>query len=157
MFKLIPNWVWSGAIAVIAFAAGFVTNYYISYRANYLTALGANYEQFDTSTAEIRQSLKIFADIARGERAKTAQDVTDLQMRLLNAVSKAEDLSRRINTEASFIQSYETAAVNLQAASSEINGPKNGKGLVLAVNDYLGAEKGLRDAVLKEYNSFVWQ
>lgn len=153
----IPTWIWSGMIAVIAFAAGFVTNYYISYRSNYLSALNANYEQFDTSAAEVRQSLKTFADIANGQKKKTEQDAAEIQMRLLTAVTKAEDLSRRINTDTSFIRSYETAAVNLKAATATVSGPIDGKGLVLAVNDYLVAEKGVRDAVLKEYNAFIWR
>jgi hypothetical protein len=153
----VPNWVWSGMIAIIAFAAGFVTNYYISYRGNYLSALNVNYDQFDATTAEIRDSLKVFADIAGGERKKKPEDSTALQLRLLNAVGKVEDLSRRIDNSADFIKNYQTAAVKLKSASDEITGPANGKALVLAVNDYLLAEREVRNAVLREYNSFIWR
>ena len=152
----IPIWVRSAVIGAIAFGAGFVTNYYVDYRDNYVEALNANYAQFDRASEDIRETLRIFADISRGERPKTGEDVSSLQMKLLVAVGNVEDLSRRVDGSSSFLRTYQNAAVNLHNAAEEVSGPLNGKVMVDAVNDFLVAENEVRDTVLQEYNSFLW-
>lgn len=152
----IPGWVRSAVIGTVAFAAGFVTNYYVDYRNNYVEALNANYAQFDKASEDIRETLKIFADISRGVKPKSDNDVTALQMKLLVAVGKVEDLSRRVDGGPTFVRTYQDAAVNLRNAAETVNGPLNGKVMVDAVNDFLLAENQVRDSVLQEYNSFLW-
>ncbi|WP_448115902.1 hypothetical protein [Mesorhizobium amorphae] len=152
----IPVWLKAAIISTISFGAGFVTNYYVDYRNNYVIALNTNYDQFDKASEDIRNTLKIFADIAKGDKPRTDEDVSSLQMKLLKAVGQVEDLSRRVDGGSLFVKNYQDAAVNLNNAAQKIKGPSNGKEMVLAVNDFLLAESNVRDAVLKESNSFLW-
>ena len=149
-------WIWTVAASVIAFGAGFVTNYYVAYRGNYLTALNANYEQFDASAAEVKTTLKVFGDISQGVRQKSPEDTEKLQQQLLTALTKAEDLSRRVRSADRPIKDFGDAAVHLQSASEEVTGPADAKKLVEAVDAYLVAEQNVRTVVLKEYNAFLW-
>ena len=152
----IPSWLRGAVFGAIAFGAGFVTNYYVDYRNNYVEALNINYAHFDTASEDIRETLRIFADISRGEKSKTDDDVAALQMKLLVAVGKVEDLSRRLDSGSTFVRKYQDAAVNLRNAAETVTGPLDGKVMVDAVNDFLLAENQVRDSVLREYNSFLW-
>ena len=118
----IPRWAISGVVGVIVFAAGFVTNYYVDYRSQYVEALNANYEQFDKASEDIRETLKVFADIARGDKPKSSDNLNALQMELLVAVGKVEDLSRRVDGGATFVKVYQDAAVNLRNAAERSRG-----------------------------------
>lgn len=152
----IPGWFRNAALGTLAFAAGFVTNYYVDYRNTYVAALNSNYEHFDKASQDIRNTLRVFADVSRGNKLKSDEYVADLQMKLLEAVGKVEDLSRRVDGGSQFVRSYQDAAVNLRNAAEMLEGPLNGKVMVDAVNDFLLAENRVRDTVLQEYNSFLW-
>jgi hypothetical protein len=99
--------------------------------------------------------LRLFAEIAKGTKNKAPADVVQLQTRLLKAVSVAEDLERRLGKDA-VSSSYQRAAVELKKASDKVTGPLDAKPLVNAVNDYLVAEKKLRDTAVEEHTSFLF-
>jgi hypothetical protein len=154
----IPGWMKSALVGAIAFIAGFVTNYYVDYRNNYVSALNTNYDQFDKASQDLSNSLKVFADISDGQKAKRPEDVDKLEKQLIVALSKVEDLSRRIDDNRSgFVKNYQDAAIKLRNAAEEVQGPANGKVMVLAANDFLLAENEVRDAVLNESTSFLWR
>lgn len=145
----------SGVVVIVSATGGWFGSNYMSDRAAYKEALQANYAQFDAVSAEISDSLKDFAAIAVGKKAKTPEDADRLQSRLLKGVTVVEDLQRRLN-DATWIEQYETAAVKLKAASDKVTGPADAKPLVLAVSDYLVADKTVRDAVIEEHNRFLF-
>jgi hypothetical protein len=55
------------------------------------------------------------------------------------------------------VKNYQDAAIKLRNAAEEVQGPANGKVMVLAANDFLLAENEVRDAVLNESTSFLWR
>lgn len=143
------------ALAVGGFAGGFVTNYYVDYRGSYVTSLNANYEHFTSQSDEIMSILREFALVANGEATKSADNVAELERRLLAAVSTVEDLSRRLQGGSSIVSDYNQAALGLRSAAMQLEGPGNGKIMLKAAEDYLLAERSVRDAVLSE-TSEVW-
>ncbi|MBX5148499.1 hypothetical protein [Rhizobium lentis] len=156
MIESFKNYVRAGvaALVVLGPVGGWFANQYMDYRTAYREALSANYQAFNSASADIQESLREFADIARGTKTKSPDDVRQLQSRLLKALGAAADLQRRLNNLQGLAE-YEAASVNLKHASDKITGPADAKPLVIAVSDYLMAEKHLRDAVFKESNAFV--
>lgn len=151
--ELIMSWLKTGAFALFCASIGWLANQYMDFRSSYRDALEANYESFNEVARDIEQSLKQFADVARGTRPKDASDVENLQLKLLSAVTVAEDLQRRMKADNGLISQFKSAAVELQRASEGFSGPLDGKPMVQAVDQYLFAEQQLRDAVLSERNS----
>lgn len=135
---------------------GWFANQYMEYRTVYKEALTANYQQFTEATAQLEDSLKQFADVAKGDRTKSESDVAQLQMRLLKALNAAEDIERRMNASSPAVEEYRTATIQLKQASDGVTGPLDAKPLVEAVNSYLLAEKLVRDSVIREHNSFLF-
>jgi hypothetical protein len=99
--------------------------------------------------------LKIFADVAKGKRTKTDDDVAELQIKLIKAVGTAEDLGRRLKEQAE-VRAFKVAAMNLKVASDKATGPLDSKDLVKAADDYFFAESELRDRVVKQHNSLFF-
>ncbi|MCJ9721128.1 hypothetical protein MOV66_04465 [Agrobacterium sp. SHOUNA12C] len=150
------QWLRGGLLVVVGAAVGWFSNQYMDYRSAYKDSLSANYQQFNDAASQIEDSLKLFADIARGAKPKTEDDVTQLQSRLLKAASAADDLQRRLGPKSNVVDGYRSAIVELKHASDIVTGPANAKPLVLAVNDYLVAEKQLRDVVVAEHTAFLF-
>ncbi|MBY3260383.1 hypothetical protein HFO15_01710 [Rhizobium laguerreae] len=144
----------TAGLVLLGSVGGWFANQYMDYRSAYREALSANYQAFNSASSEIQESLREFADIARGTKKKSPDDVKQLQTRLLKALGAASDLQRRLDNLQGLAE-YETATINLKHASDKITGPVDAKPLVVAVSDYLIAEKHLRDAVFKESNAFV--
>jgi hypothetical protein len=71
----IPGWMKSALVGAIAFIAGFVTNYYVDYRNNYVSALNTNYDQFDKASQDLSNSLKfspIYPTVRKRSDLKTS-------------------------------------------------------------------------------------
>ncbi len=155
-FSKLPDWFRNGALIVLGAVAGWLANNYMEYRAAYKENLGANYEAFDAASAELKDSLIQFSDIARGAKVKSKEDVEKLQKRLLVALGAAEDLQRRMKADRDIIEDYKSATVDLKHASDSVTGPIDGKALVVSVSDYLEAEQRLRETTIAEQNSFLF-
>ncbi len=134
---------------------GWFANQYMSHRTELKTALNQNYEQFDVASDQVKDSLRLFSEIAVGKKAKSQDDVALLQQRLVKAVDIAQDLQRRLGND-DLATGYAHAAVRLKKASDTVTGPLDAKPLVEAVSDYLVAEKTVRDAIVREHNSFMF-
>ncbi len=145
----------STLMVVAAGLLGWFANQYMTDRASFKSALNENYSAFNTVTDEVNASLKVFADVAKGKRSKTDDDVAELQLRLLKAVGTAEDLGRRLK-EPSAVSSYKKAATNLKIATNAATGPLDSKELVKAAGDYLYAEFELRNKVIAQHNSLLF-
>lgn len=155
-FAKLPDWLRNGILVVAGGLIGWFANQYMDYRTSFKEGLSQNYERFDAAATAVQESLIQFADIARGQKPKSDQDVANIQTRLLTAVSAAEDLQRRMRADPKIIEQYRSATVYLKHASDRVTGPLDAKGLVEAVNGYLVAEKGLRDEVLQQQNAFLY-
>jgi len=155
-FAKLPEWLRNGILVVVSGLIGWFASQYMDYRTSFKEGLGQNYERFDTAATVLQESLIQFADIARGQKAKSDTDVANIQTRLLTAVSAAEDLQRRMKADPSIIERYRLATVDLKHASDKVTGPLDAKGLLEAVNLYLVAEKNLRDEVLQQQNAFLF-
>ncbi|TAU80458.1 hypothetical protein ELI41_29570 (plasmid) [Rhizobium leguminosarum] len=155
-FAKLPDWLRNGMLVIAGGLIGWFANQYMDYRTSYKEGLGQNYERFDAAATAVQESLIQFADIARGQKIKSAQDVANIQTRLLTAVSAAEDLQRRMKATPQIIEKYRVATVDLKHASDEVTGPLDAKNLLKAVNGYLVAEKDLRDEVLEQQNAFLY-
>ncbi len=134
---------------------GWFANQYMTDRAAFKSALNENYTSFNAVTDDVNASLKVFADVAQGKRAKTDEDVAMLQLRLLKAVGTAEDLGRRIK-EPDAISSYKRAATKLKIATNTATGPLDSKEMVKAAEDYVFAEVELRNKVISQHNSLLF-
>lgn len=150
----LPEWLRNGIFVVVGGAMGWFASQYMDYRSAYRESLETNYESFNEVAKEIEQSLRLFADVTRGVREKSTEDVEQLQLKLLNAVTVADDLHRRIRADESVLRNFRSAAVEVQRASELVTGPIDGRQMVSAVSDFLVAEQDLRDVVIAERNSF---
>ncbi|NML73085.1 hypothetical protein HHL25_02990 [Rhizobium sp. S-51] len=155
-FAKLPDWLRNGILVVASGLIGWFASQYMDYRTSYKDGLGQNYERFDAAATTLQESLIRFADIARGQKSKSDEDVASIQTRLLTAVSAAEDLQRRMKADPEIIERYRSATVDLKHASDTITGPLDAKDLLEAVNLYLVAEKELRDEVLQQQNAFLF-
>ncbi|MDO9417968.1 hypothetical protein [Pararhizobium sp.] len=156
LFAKLPDWLRSGILVVLGGLIGWFANQYMEYRSSFKEGLGQNYEQFDAAATGVQESLIQFADIARGQKSKSDQDVANIQSRLLKAVTAADDLQRRMKADPLIIEQYRLATVDLKHASDHVTGPLDAKNLLEAVNGYLVAEKILRDEVLLQQSSFLY-
>ncbi|GEM_PF-4628234 len=151
-----PDWLRNGLLVVAGGLIGWFANQYMDHRTANKVAIGLNYDQFNVVSSELEKSLKQFADIANGKKSKTDEDVELLQSRLLSALSVVEDLQRRIGVDEGILDNFRSAAVDLKQASNDVTGPLDAKKLVVAVNDYLVAEKKIKNAAVSKHKAFLF-
>ncbi|MCM2434110.1 hypothetical protein [Agrobacterium rosae] len=135
--------------------AGAIGGYYMTDRAAYKAGLEANYSTFTEQTGEVDLSLIVFAEIARGKRARTDEDISQLQERLLKAAKTADNLARRLNDQQIY-KTFRQAGVDLKIASDKATDPLNSRQLLVAVEQYKFAENELRERVIKQQRSLFF-
>ncbi|NTA58125.1 hypothetical protein G6L32_05670 [Agrobacterium tumefaciens] len=145
----------AAVFGLLCTGAGAIGGYYMTDRAAYKAGLEANYTVFTEQAGDVDLSLKVFADIARGKRVKTEEDLSQLQERLNKASTAADNLARRLNDHQIY-KVFRQAGMDLKTASDKATDPLNSRDLLVAVDQYKVAEEELRQRVIKQQRSLFF-